>query len=323
MGCARSSSVPPSWSTSSLFEEDFAPADLAASTSLAPVTVALVTDSTAYLSAPQCARLGVRVVPLHVVIGGQERSEGVDVTPSEVAAALRDYRPVSTSRPSPAAFLEAYESAARGGAHAVVSVHLSGELSSTVGGARLAAPEAPIDVVVVDSRALGMVMAYAVSSAAVLAAQGASVQTVARHVRSRCARSRVVFYVDTLEHLRRGGRIGKASALLGSALAIKPILTLRDGVIVPLEKVRTASRAIARLEDLAVTALESAPGDPAAVEMAVHHVDSQERALRLAERLAARLGPGREVPVVELGPAVAAHVGPGTLAVAVVPGADD
>jgi DegV family protein with EDD domain len=135
-----------------------------------------------------------------------------------------------------------------------------------------------------------------------------------------------MFYVDTLEYLRRGGRIGKAGAMLGSALAIKPILGLRDGQIVPLERVRTSSRAIARLEELAVEAAEAigaggagAGGAGAGVDVAVHHLDSAERAERLAERLRARLGSGTEVVVVELGAVVGAHVGPGTLAVAVVP----
>jgi DegV family protein with EDD domain len=136
-----------------------------------------------------------------------------------------------------------------------------------------------------------------------------------------------MFYVDTLEYLRRGGRIGKAGAMLGSALAIKPILGLRDGQIVPLERVRTSSRAIARLEELAVDAAQAAGtadaggagGNGGGVDVAVHHLDSPERAERLAERLRARLGPGTEVVVVELGAVVGAHVGPGTLAVAVVP----
>ena len=114
-------------------------------------------------------------------------------------------------------------------------------------------------VTVVDSRALGMAMGYAVLAGARLAAGGASAEEVADAVRATCAASTVVFYVDTLEYLRRGGRIGKAGALLGSALSIKPILGLRDGHIVPLERVRTSTRAIARLEELPVEAATSLP----------------------------------------------------------------
>ncbi|MGG5257432.1 DegV family protein [Phycicoccus avicenniae] len=283
------------------------------------MSTALVTDSTAYLPAGALDGLPVHVVPLHVVIGGREHREGLDVGAGEVATALRSFTPVSTSRPAPAAFLEAYEEAARAGADSVVSVHISGELSSTVGGAELAAGQSPVPVTVVDSRALGMVMGHAVLAGATAARDGASAEDVTRLVRDTCAGATVVFYVDTLEYLRRGGRIGRAGALLGSALSIKPILGLRDGQIVPLERVRTSSRAIARLEELAVEAAEAAlAGGAPGVDLAVHHLDSAERAERLAERLGSRL-PGSPVGVVELGAVVGAHVGPGTLAVAVVP----
>ena len=294
------------------------------------MSTALVTDSTAYLPSALLDGLDIRVVPLHVVVGGRTHSEGVDIDPAAVAAALRAFTPVTTSRPTPAAFIDAYEAAAAAGADSVVSVHLSEAMSSTIGSAHLAASESPIPVTVIDSRALGMVMGFAVLAGARLAAGGASAGEVADAVRATCAGASVMFYVDTLEYLRRGGRIGKAGAMLGSALAIKPILGLRDGQIVPLERVRTSSRAIARLEELAVDAAQAAGtagaadaggagGNGGGVDVAVHHLDSPERAERLAERLRARLGPGTEVVVVELGAVVGEHVGPGTLAVAVVP----
>lgn len=291
------------------------------------MSTALVTDSTAYLPSALLDGLDIRVVPLHVVVGGRTHSEGVDIDPAAVAAALRAFTPVTTSRPTPAAFIDAYEAAAAAGADSVVSVHLSEAMSSTIGSAHHAASESPIPVTVIDSRALGMVMGFAVLAGARLAAGGASAGEVADAVRATCAGASVMFYVDTLEYLRRGGRIGKAGAMLGSALAIKPILGLRDGQIVPLERVRTSSRAIARLEELAVDAAQAAGaadaggagGNGGGVDVAVHHLDSPERAERLAERLRARLGPGTEVVVVELGAVVGAHVGPGTLAVAVVP----
>ena len=283
------------------------------------MSTALVTDSTAYLPADLLEGLDVRGVALHVVLGGREHSEGVDVDPAQVAAALRSFTPVSTSRPAPAAFLDAYRAAADAGAREVVSVHISGDMSSTIGGAEIAAADSPVPVTVVDSRSMGMAMGYAVLAGARLAAAGASAAEVAQAVRATCSAATVVFYVDTLEYLRRGGRIGKAGALLGSALSIKPILGLRGGHIVPVERVRTSSRAIARLEELAVEAATSLPPGATGVDVAVHHLDSAERAARLAERLAARLGEGVDVRVVELGAVVGAHVGPGTLAVAVVP----
>lgn len=280
------------------------------------MSTALVTDSTAYLTAQQVRDGGIGVVPLHVIIGGQEFLEGVDVTAEDVAVALRGYTPVTTSRPSPQAFLDVYEHLAAAGADEIVSVHLSADMSSTLGSAQLAAQSSPVPVTVVDSRVMGSPMGAAVLAGAVAAAGGASAAQVAAQVTQRCRGATIVFYVDTLEHLRRGGRIGKASALFGSALAIKPILGLREGQIVPLEKVRTSSKAIARLEELAVEAVLAAPHG---ADLAVHHVDSRERAESLASRLGQRLGLAQEVPVIELGAVIGAHVGPGTLAIGVSP----
>jgi DegV family protein with EDD domain len=162
-----------------------------------------------------------------------------------------------------------------------------------------------------------MAMGYAVVSAAALAAEGADINAVAEQALWRAEASTVVFYVDTLEHLRRGGRIGSASALLGSALAIKPILGLDDGSIRPLEKVRTSARALGRLAELSATAADAA--GEGGVDIAVHHLDSAARAEDLATRLRETVGVPNEVIVVELGAVVGAHVGPGTLAVAVSP----
>lgn len=281
------------------------------------MSVALVTDSTAYLPRDLRERYGISVVPLHVVIGGRERQEGVDVGADEVARALREFAPVSTSRPAPQAFFRAYEKAARAGAEAIVSVHISADMSSTIQSARLAAEEAPVPVEVVDSRTMGMAMGFAVLTGAELAERGADPAKVVAAVKARCSSATVAFYVDTLEHLRRGGRIGAASAFLGSALAIKPILGFAEGRITPLEKVRTSSRALARLEEIAVEACEAA-GD-AGVDVAIHHLDAQDRAVTLKEHLADRVPGIHDLREVELGAVVGAHVGPGTLAVSVSP----
>ena len=281
------------------------------------MSVAIVTDSTAYLPVDLVARQGIRVVPLHVVLGGQQFSEGIDVTTADVAAALRKFTPVSTSRPSPQAFLDAYEAAAADGAEAVVSVHISSDMSGTVESAALAAGQSPIPVEVVDSRSMGMAMGYAVLSAAAAAQQGKGAKAVAAIASSRSVAATVIFYVDTLEYLRRGGRIGAASALLGSALAIKPLLALSDGHITAIEKVRTSARALSRLEELALRAVDAAGRSGA--DIAVHHLDSQTRASDLVDRLQTSVASTATVVLVELGAVVGAHVGPGTIAVAVSP----
>jgi len=276
--------------------------------------VAVVTDSTSYLPAELVAGHGITVVPLQVVIGGRAYDEGGETSSATVAEALRSWTPVTTSRPGPAAFTEAYEAAARRGCDGVVSVHLSSRMSGTVESAQLAAKEAPLRVEVVDSLSLGMGLGYAVLAAARAAAAGGSVDEVTRAARERAEGSAAIFYVDTLEYLRRGGRIGPAAALLGSALAVKPLLHLVDGHIEPLEKVRTSSRAISRLEDLA-----AAKAGDAAVDVAVHHLANPDRAAALADRLRARLPGLQDLHISEVGAVVGAHVGPGMLAVVVSP----
>jgi DegV family protein with EDD domain len=280
--------------------------------------VAIVTDSTASLPPELAAERGIVVVPLQVVIGATVYDEGADgATPELVAAALREWKPVSTSRPSPAALLEVYEQAARDGATEIVSVHLSGEMSGTFESAQLAARDASVRVVPVDTRQVGVATGFAVLAAADVLDAGGTADEAATAARARAEATSSLFYVDTLEYLRRGGRIGAAAALFGGALAVKPLLQIEDGTVASLERVRTSGRALARLEELAV----QAAGD-AEVDVCVAHLASPERAGPLAERLGQRLEAnlgGREVWCGELGAVLGAHVGPGMIAVCVAP----
>lgn len=275
-------------------------------------SVAVVTDSTAYLPTGTTDALGIRVVALQVIVGGHVHAEGVEIGAAQVADVLRQGHLVTTSRPSPTVFEAAYGEALQAGARAVVSVHLSGQISGTVEAARLAASGFGGDVRVVDSRSVGMGMGFAVMDAAEAAAAGGGADAVVAAIERALARTSAHFYVDTLEFLRRGGRIGTAQALLGSALAVKPLLCLHEGRIEPLERVRTASKAIARLEDLAVEAAGQEP-----VRVAVHHLAAGARAEQLAERLDARLPKVEELMTCEVGAVVGAHTGPGMLAVVV------
>lgn len=271
--------------------------------------VAVVTDSTAYL--PSGLASDVVVVPLHVVLGTRTGEEGVEVSPQDVADALHGRRlKVSTSRPTPGEFAAAYRAT---GCPLLVSVHLSSELSGTYDAAVLAAAEVAgdgIEVHVVDSRTIAMGLGFAVLAAARAARDGSDAAGVVRA--AQAADTDALFYVDTLEHLRRGGRIGTAAALLGAALAVKPLLHVTGGRIAPLEKVRTASKALARLEALAV--LRAGPGQ---VDLAVHHLSAGDKAAALASRLAARLPALGALHVSEVGAVVGAHVGPGLLGVVV------
>jgi DegV family protein with EDD domain len=169
-------------------------------------------------------------------------------------------------------------------------------------------------VKVVDSRSTAMGLGFAVLAAADEARGGGDLDSVRLAAEASATRTTTLFYVDTLEHLRRGGRIGAAAALIGTALAVKPILEMADGVVVVKEKVRTASRALARLEALAVEAAGDGP-----VDIAIHHLDAPERAEDLRAHLAADLAGRGRLVVSEVGAAVGAHVGPGIVGVVVVP----
>ncbi len=278
-------------------------------------SVAVVTDSTASLPPELVERHRLTVVPLHVVLGRRSGLEGRQVRTGDVTRALRERRvEVRTSRPAPAEFAAAYRAS---GAREVVSVHLSAALSGTVDAARLAArdvgPEG-IAVRVVDSRTLAMGLGFAVVAAAQAAAAGAGADQVERTARAVAGRTTALFYVDSLEHLRRGGRLGAAAALLGAALAVKPLLRVVDGAVAPVERVRTSARALTRLEELAV---QAAGTDD--VDLAVHHLAAPERAAALAQRLRGRLPRCHQLHLSEVGAVVAAHAGPGLLGVVVSP----
>lgn len=278
----------------------------------------IVTDSTASLPAEVAAARDITVVPLQVVIGAKVLDEGPDgATPEMVAEALREFVPVSTSRPAPEMLADLYRRLVREGAEQIISIHLSGEMSGTLESAQLAALEVGEVVHVVDSGQVGIATGYAALTAADVLDAGGSAGEAAAAALERAQGSTSLFYVDTLEYLRRGGRIGPAAAILGSALAVKPLLQIEHGKVAPRERVRTASRALARLEDLAVEAAGEVP-----VDVCVSHLANQERAADLAARLAERLAvqlEGRDVMCGELGAVLGAHVGPGMVAVCVSP----
>ncbi|AWK08620.1 DegV family EDD domain-containing protein [Streptomyces spongiicola] len=270
--------------------------------------VAIVTDSTAYLPPQTMESHGITAVPLTVVLGNQALEEGTEISARSLAQALQKRRAVTTSRPSPETFAAAYRAAAEAGATAVVSLHLSSEFSGTHDAAVLAAAGAPVPVRVVDTGMVAMALGFCALAAAEALDSGGSLDEAVAAAEKRAAGTSAFFYVDTLDYLRRGGRIGAAQALFGSALAVKPLLQLEGGRIELKEKVRTASKAIARLEEIAAECAGTGP-----VDIAVHHLAAPERASALAERLRMRLPNLCELHVSEVGAVIGAHTGPGLL----------
>ncbi len=276
--------------------------------------VAIVTDSTAYLPPDAMERHRITSVPLTVVLGDRALEEGTEISARSLAQALQKRKSVTTSRPSPEMFAAAYRAAAEEGATGIVSLHLSAEFSGTYDAAVLAAQDAPVPVRVVDSGMVAMALGFCALAAAETAEGGGTLDEAVAAAEKRADGTAAYFYVDTLDYLRRGGRIGAAQALLGSALAVKPLLQLDEGRIELREKVRTASKAIARLEEIVVERAGRSP-----VDIAVQHLAAGERAAALAERLRERVPGLEELYVSEVGAVIGAHTGPGLLGAVVSP----
>lgn len=280
------------------------------------MSVAVVTDSTAYLPTGFAQRHAVQVLPLHVSVQSAEPVPEHEFDSGRLLAAWDRKQRVTTSGASVGEFAAAYRKALSAGADGVVSVHLSRRLSGTWDAARLAAREVDPDRVrVVDSRSTAMGLGFAALGAAESARGGASLSAVESRAALIAQRTRTLFSVQTLEHLRRGGRIGAAAAVLGTALAIKPLLHVHEGRVELLEKVRTTARAHARLLDLVCRSAEEGP-----VSVAIHHLAAPEWAERLADQLRKHASAALECVVSEVGPVVGAHIGPGALGAVVLPG---
>ncbi|HSY16073.1 MAG TPA: DegV family protein [Jatrophihabitantaceae bacterium] len=278
------------------------------------MTVAVVTDSTSYLPPGAAARTGVEVVALRVTVGERTGVDGIEVSSADVTKALRDRVSVTTSRPAPAEFAAAYQAALDAGASNIVSVHVSAALSGTWESARLAAQDFGFGTVrVVDSRSTGMALGFAVLAAAQAAMDGATAAAVQDAAVATAERTFTTFYVDSFEYLRRGGRVGTATALLGTSLSVKPLLHVANGEIQLLEKVRTSTKALARLLQRTVEAAGDSP-----IDIAVHHLDAGQRADDLAGKLRAALPRLERLYISEVGAVLGAHLGPGALGTVVV-----
>jgi DegV family protein with EDD domain len=279
--------------------------------------VAVVTDSTADLPRDLVEELGIRVVPLSVTFGSETFISGVTIDHAGFYERLGASAQLpTTSQPTPAWFEEAYADCVDDGLDAVVSLHVSSALSGTVALAQARAKEAELPVEVVDSRLVGGSLGLAVLAAHQVAEAGGEVtevveaaERVRRHVTS-------LLVVDTLDYLKRGGRLTGAQALMGSMLRVKPLLHLTEGRVEVLERARTWSRALTRVADLVAEVGEEGP-----VDVVVTHAVSEERADEVWDRIEGRVEIARRLEA-NIGPIVGTHVGPGAVGVAVLPAGD-
>ena len=275
-------------------------------------SVAIVTDSTADLPPSLASSLGITTVPLTLNFDGQSLLDGVDITPTEFYRRLPNATShPTTSQPSPGRFAEAYE-ALLTSHESIVSLHISQKLSGTFDSAQQAAELTdPTRIHVVDTQLVSMSLGLVTLAAATLASRGGEAEAIVDKVQSMRGEVQTYFSVATLEFLRRGGRIGRASALLGSVLQVKPVLCIRDGLVTPLERVRTFDRALQRVVELA-RAVDRGHGVCAIVGHAAAEAE--------AERVVRELEPIAETLMMQpLGPVVGAHAGPGVVGVGVYP----
>jgi DegV family protein with EDD domain len=278
--------------------------------------ISVVTDSTGYLPQEIIDQYNIRVVPLNVHFeDGSVFREGIDLTNEEFYQKLVESKSLpTTSQPSPAAFQEVFEELTQDGNQVictVISTKMSGTYQSAVEAQR-SLPDA--DIAIVDTQTVAGGLGFMTLTAAEMAQAGSSMQDIVDHLEQLKQEIGVFFTVDTLEYLHKGGRIGTASAMLGTLLKVKPILTIRDGIVQPVDKVRSRAKALQRIVDeLAQRASANQPG-----QIIVMHALVPEEAEVLKTELQKRLNCSR-IMFAQLGSIVGTHAGPGVIGGVIAP----
>ncbi|HEY1419675.1 MAG TPA: DegV family protein [Candidatus Dormibacteraeota bacterium] len=274
--------------------------------------VAVVSDSTSDLPADLAAKHSIALVPLTLHFDGRSLLDGVDITPAEFYRRLpATTAHPTTSQPSPGQFATTFERLLADHSE-IVSIHISERLSGTYASARQAADIVdPKRVRVIDSHVVSMSLGLLTLAASALAAEGLDGASIESRIVGMRDSVETYFSVATLEFLRRGGRIGRAGALMGSVLQVKPVLCIRDGLVTPLERVRTLDRALNR-----IVALSKAVDRGEGICVIVGHADAASDAERVARELESI---AETLLVHDLGPVVGAHAGPGVVGVGCYP----
>src|SRR6266567_3752425 len=278
------------------------------------MTMRLVTDSTADIPRDQAQAAGITVVPLTVFFGDEAYLDGVDLDNASFYSKLQASKELPrTSQPSPAAFQEAFINLINDGADAILSVLLSSKLSGTYQSACTARDTLPdtvkkIPIEIIDSKNISIAMSRSIIRAAQEAQEGLSLPEIKAHILDELARTRILAVLDTLEYVKRGGRIGGARAMLGNMLSVKPLISLKDGEVVPVEQPRTRSKAYARIAQLLAEAGK------------IEHVSIAEASEEVGQQLAQAIKTTYtgDLPIYRLGAVLGTHTGPGTAAIAYV-----
>ncbi|ACX52790.1 degV family protein [Ammonifex degensii KC4] len=276
--------------------------------------VAVVTDSTADLPEELIRELEITVVPLRIIFGEEVYRDREEIALEDFYRRLLAGEIARTSQPPPADFASVYQALFLAG-KSIVSIHISGGLSGTVRSAQAACQLVPeAKVTIIDSRLVARALGIGVETAARLAREGRPHEEVARLAKECLARTRAFFSVSSLDYLQRGGRIGKAQALLGTLLNIKPLLTFEEGIICPYEKVRGKKALLRRMAEAACMA---AAGEPVLCQLL--HAADPEPIPELRSLLEGTLPAGSRIIEGRVGAIVAAHAGPSVFGVVVTP----
>ena len=277
------------------------------------MTVRIVTDSTSDIDGETARNMGITVVPQNVHFGWLSFEDNVTITPDGFYRMLSTLPELpTTSQASPGRFTQAYDELG-GDADGIVSIHVSSKLSGTCNSARQGASATSTDcpIEVIDSGQASMGLGLVVMAAAELAMQGASQSEVVAAALGTAGRAQCLCLFETLEYLQRGGRIGKAQALVGSVLKIKPMIIVRDGEVHPLGRARTFRKALAQMK-------ESVRGFAPIDSLAVMHSTTPEVASEVADDLKDMLPQGSEPYIARFGPALGVYAGPGALGIALI-----
>ncbi|HHT85876.1 MAG: DegV family protein [Bacillota bacterium] len=275
--------------------------------------IAVVTDSTSDIPKGLAKQYGISVVPLSVIHEGVVYRDGIDITPEQFYPMLEkaDSLPTS-SQPSPSQFMDVFKPLIESGKQ-VLSFHLSRALSSTVDSARLAAQQlAPDRIHVVDTCSISYGIAVQAIEAARLAMEGRAVPAILERIDRLKNRSDVLFSLNALDYLHKGGRIGKVSSLVGNLLNIKPIVHVQDGVYVPIGKVRSMKQAVTGMVDFLANKFGADK-----VRVGVGHGQAIDFAKMILEQAVSRLNVVEEPVLFDVGPVIGVHTGPGTVGISV------
>jgi len=279
------------------------------------LSVRIVTDSTSDIPPHMAQALGISVVPLSVIFGEEAYKENVEISPDLFYERLQKAKDLpTTSAPSVGDFLQTYREVLKE-TNEIVSIHLSSKLSATYSNACQAAAQlndegARIDVV--DSKVISLGMLFLARASAKAAAAGATVDAIKKMIEGMIPRTHIYVLLDTLEYVRRGGRIGRARAFIGTMMRVKPVLSIRDGEVHPEERVRTRVHALDRVFQMATSF-------PEIEEIGVAYSTNAAEAEGMRRRLQEALG-DKKVEVTRLGPVIGVHGGPGVLGIGILEG---